>query len=567
MQTVLRALLVTALLFSLPALLPKLTYDRPGPVALVVDEAALRRYAQEQGLSFQQALASMRALGVIGVAFYEERVGNRASRGRGLYFRGDLLALVAPKSGFFPGWYYTTVPGAEEIPLPQHRVVWRGQTWIGFREDVSRVPLGPPPEVNLAYRMGFWVAYRPENHPLHPWPPKLPPQTGVYIFQGTEALGWPDRLNEVAKLLNAPVALIEGVRQAGVAQLARRSGALRLFSLRGEYQLKLPPKTAGRKYVLAARERGHQLLYFRPYPRFAETKEFLSEVKAGLARAGIPLGVPKVKSFRPAALRGVAWLGVLSGLLLYLTRLAPFLATLAGTSLLFLAFGYGGNQAGPLLTALVFPVLGFLEPFRGLFRWIAALGYALAGAVFLTVLGATPETLLGIKAFKGVGLVLVVPPFLYLLALLPKSNWQAVLTELYNHRIRLGEAALAGALLVGLALAFLRRGNDAPFVPGFELALRDQLQALMIRPRFKEIFGHASAVFALLGVGELPRWLVYALLAFGVIAEGSILDTFAHYHTPFWVSLIRTFNGALFGLLFGLIAWLFYRGVRRWLWP
>ncbi len=564
MARVLRALIALALLGALFALSPKLAYDRPGPVALVVDGAALRKYAVENGYRLTEALLALRKLEVTGVAFYEERVGNRASRGRGAYLEGSLLQLLAPKAGFIPGWYYTTVPDAEAIPLPQHRVVWRGETWVGFPEDVAKVPLGPPAELNPAYRLGFWIAYRPENHPLHPWPPVLPGETGVYVFAGTEALGWPDRLGAVAGMLNAPVALIEGVRQAGVARLAREVGAFRLFSLRGEYQLKLGPEVAAGKYALAARERGHQILYFRPYPSPEATERFLKELVARLDRAGIPRGVPEVKRYRPSRLRFVAWIGVLAGLLLYLLRLPTPLAFLTGGMLLLLAFGYGKDQAGPLLAALVFPVLGLLEPLSGLRRWLAALAYALAGAVFLTVLGARQETLWGLSAFRGVGLLLVLPPLLFLLAQLPRNGWQKTLATLYDHRVRLGEAALAGVLLVGLAIAFLRRGNDAPFVPGLELALRAHLEALMIRPRFKEIFGHTSAVFALLGYPSLPRWLTTALLAFGVIAEASILDSFAHYHTPFAVSLIRTLNGAVAGLFLGLLLWLGYRGVRRW---
>jgi len=566
-RNLLRGILALSLLFSLPALGPKLTFDRSGVVALVVDGKALGEYALAHGLSFFDALKSLRRLGVTGVAFYEETVEDRAKRGRGRYLSGELLSLIAPKAGFLPGWHYATVPGVKAIPLPQHRVVWRGETWVGFPEDVARVPLGPPLELVTAYRMGYWIAYRPENHPLHPWPPELPPQTGVYVFAGTEVLGWPDRVSEVATLLNAPVALIEGVRQAGIEALARTQGAYRLFSLQAEYQLKLAPEVAAGKYALAARERGHQILYFRPYPSQAQTERFLSVLQTRLARSNLSIGVPEVKTFRPSALRQVAWAGVLAGFLLYLLHLPWAIALFLGPALLLLAFGYGGDQAGPLLTALVFPVLGFLEPIRGLFRWFAALAYALAGAVFLTALGASYETLLGLKAFKGVGLVLLLPPVLYLLAQLPKQNWQQTLKALYDHRIRLGEAALAGVLLLALLIAFLRRGNDAPFVSGLELALRDQLQALMIRPRFKEIFGHTAAVFALLESRRLPGWVVRGLLAFGVIAEASILDTFAHYHTPFWVSLARTLNGAVYGLLFGVLAWLFYRGVRRWLWP
>ena len=564
MDRILKIALLVAGVLSLPALVPRLTFDRYGPVALVVDGRALREEAARTGRSFPELLRRYRERGVTGVAFYEARVQDLAERGLGQYLEGGVLALLAPKAGFLSGWYYTDLAQATAIPLPQHRVFWRDRAWVGFPADVARVPLGPPPELSTAYRMGYWIAYRPENHPWHPWPPEIPPQAGLIVFSGTEALGYPDRLREVAQRIHAPVALIEGTRQLGVPELAKRVGALRLFSLRGEYQLKLNPEVAARKYVLAARERGHRVLYFRPYPNPQSTDRFLATIREGLRAAGIPLGVPQVRTFHPSPYRAFAWLGVLAGLGLYLFRLPLALAPFVGAALLLLALGYGQSQAGPLLAALVFPVLGFLEPAKGLRRFGFALAYALLGALFLTVLGSQEATVLGLAAFRGVGLALVLPPMLYLLGRLSQTRWKEELLALFNHRLRLGEAALAGILMLALLVAFLRRGNDAPFVPGLELALRDQLQALMVRPRFKEVFGHAAAVFAL--TAGLPRWITEGLLAFAVIAEASILDTFAHYHTPLAISLARTLNGVWIGGMLGAIGWMVYRGLRRWWW-
>jgi len=565
-EVFLRALLVFFLLVTLPALSPRLAFDRPTPVALVADELALRELAQRSALELSAALSRLRALGTTGVAFYEEELKTRAERGRGRYLEGGLLSLLAPEAGFLPGWWYAAVPGAERIPAPQHRVFWQGERWIGFEQDVGRVPLGPPGELSLAYRMGFWIAYRPENHPLHPWPPEIPPQSGVIVFVGEEVLGWPDRVAELAERLAAPVALIEGTPQAGIRLLAERVGAMRLFSLQAEYQMKLAPETAAGKYALAARERGHQILYFRPYPTWEKTERFLKALTKRLEAAGIPVGEPAVKRFSPHPLALAAWGGVAAGLLLYLSRLPLALALPTGLVLVLLAFGYGKDQAGPLLVGLVFPVLGLLEPLRGLFRWLAALGYTLAGAVFLTALGSRWETLIGLEAFRGVGLLLVLPPLLFLLAQLPKQGWQDALARLYEHRVKLGELGLGLGLAGALALAFLRRGNQAPFVLAAELALRAHLEALMIRPRFKELVGHAALVFALLAERSLPPWVFKLLLAFGVVAEASILDSFAHYHTPFLVSVARTLNGILFGGILGLLGWAVYLGVRRWWW-
>ena len=563
MRRALLLLIALALLLSLPALWSRLAYDRPGPVATVVDARGLRARAAREGRSLIEALAELRKRGVVGVAFYEETLGDRADRGRGLYLPGQVMAVLAPQAGFLPGWYYAAVPGAASIPLPQHRVSWHGSTWVGFSLDVADVPLGPPPEIKTAHAMGLFIVYRPQNHPLHPWPPTLPEAVDAFVFVGEEALGWPDRLNEVAALLKAPVALIEGTPQRGLGLLAKRLGAYRLFSLRGAYLKKLGPERAASKYVLAARERGHQLLYFRPFTRPAEDARFLKRLSAGLQLAGIPLGPPRLKRFSPSPWRIFAWMGVLSGLLLLALAYPPRLSVLVAFFLLLIAFGVGGKQAGALLSGLVFPVVGFFLG-EGLGRWVWATLMSLIGAVFLAVLGSTPETVLGLSAFRGVALVLLLPPLLLALGFLPREGWRERLTALFEHRLRLGEAALALGLLLAVAVVFLRRGNDTPLVPGLELALRDLLQSLMIRPRFKEIVGHAAAILAFLE--PWPAWIRNGLLLLTAVGEASILDSFAHYHTPFWISFVRSLNGIAFGVILGLLLVGLYRGLKRWLW-
>ena len=562
MRHLLSGLVLLSLVLSLPTIWERLDYDRRGPVALVLDGAGLREEARREGKDLVELLWEYRRAGVGAVAFYVESVADRAARGRGEYLEGSELNLVAPEAGFIPGWFYASVPGAELIPLPQHRVYWRGQTWIGFASDVANVPLGPPPETRAAYLMGYLVVYRPKNDPLAPWPPEIPPEAGAYVFVGEEALGWPDRLEEAASLLKAPVAVIEGTSQKGLDRLAERLGALRLFSLRGEYQLKLPPRTAARKYVLAASERGHQLLYFRPYPKRGETADFLAELVRGLDARGIELGEPRVKEYRGEP--GWAWVGAVAGLALLIWHLPWQVGVLLAPLLVLAAFAVGRDQAGPLLLGMVFPVLGWLGEERGLLRWVLAVSYALLGGLLLAALGSDWRTLVGLSAFRGVALLLVVPPALFLITRLPKRGWREVIEGLWNHRLRLGEAALAAALALALLVALLRRGNDAPFVPQLELALREHLSAVMVRPRFKEMFGHAVAVFALLT--DLPRWVRVSLLAVGVVAEASILDSFAHYHTPLAVSMARSLNGAALGLLIGVALALIYRGAKRWLW-
>ncbi len=195
--------------------------------------------------------------------------------------------------------------------------------------------------------------------------------------------------------------------------------------------------------------------------------------------------------------------------------------------------------------------------------WLRALGYALMGAVFLTALGSRPESLLGLAPFKGVSLTLLLPPLLVAYSFLEK-DLKAMLLRLWNHPVRLGEAFLVAVGLGLLALALLRRGNEAPIVPEWELKLRSLLQEAMVRPRFKEVFGHALFPLALLL--PWPRWAQNALLFLAALGVASILNTFSHFHTPFLISLFRTLNGALLGLALGLIGVILVRRLWRWWW-
>lgn len=564
MRAFLQGLLFLAALLSLPALGPRLKADRPGPVALLMDGKALEDEARARGEDLLTALRRYRALGVEGVAFPERFLKDWVDAGALLYRTGaELKEMGLPAR---PGWYYLQGEGwlldllERAYELPKERV----GPWLGFPLDVLAFPaFYDPKAIRQAKAEGFYVAVRPINHRfrrLDPALPIVPQEADAVIFAGLEALGYPYRLEEAQALVGAPVALIEGTPQPGLAAF-REKGILRLFSLRYEWQLTLSPEEAAAKYVLAARERGHKLLYLRPYPYPQDTERLLKELLQGLKASGIPLGRPEPPPFTPSPFRLAAWVGVLAGLGLLALGL-PHGPLVAGLLFLF-ALGYAGGQGGALLAALVFPVLGFLGPRNGLWLWLRALGYALLGALFLSVLGSRPESLLGLTPFKGVSLTLLVPPLLVAYSFLEK-DLKAMVLRLWNHPVRLGEAFLVAVGLGLLALALLRRGNEAPIVPEWELRLRSLLQEAMVRPRFKEVFGHALFPLALLL--PWPRWVQNALLFLAALGVASILNTFSHFHTPFLISLFRTLNGALLGLALGLLGVILVRRLWRWWW-
>ncbi|MFN3179897.1 MAG: DUF5693 family protein, partial [Thermus sp.] len=305
MKPLLNALVLLALIPSLLALKPRLQAERPGPVVLVVDAEAVREEAKSQGKSLREVLEAYRALGVGGVAFPERFVKDWVGQGALLYRGGrELLEAGLPAK---PGWFYLKGEPwlvshlATAYDLPAERL----GPWLGFPLDVQAFPaFYPLEEIRAAKEAGFFVVVRPINQRyrrLDPSLPIVPPQADAVVFAGLEALGYPHRLEEAKELVPVPVALIEGTPQPGLTAY-REKGTLRLFSLRYEWQLTLTPEEAADKYVLAARERGHQLLYLRPYPYRQDTERFLKRIREGLEASHIPLGQPRVRGFTPSPL-------------------------------------------------------------------------------------------------------------------------------------------------------------------------------------------------------------------------------------------------------------------------
>lgn len=575
--TLLRALIVLALIPSLLALTPRLQAEHPGPVVLVIDGNEVNDEARLSGQTFEQTLAQYKSEGIGGVAVYEQTVGSLLEQGLLLSQAGGTLSLQYPQAGFRLGWSYLAGDPeflrriAAQWDIPSEFRSAGGRTWLGTPVNVASYPVGYDAELVRRLKAdGYYLVFRPINAPRRklPTPPAgpaiVPPEADAIVFNGTEVLGIPNQLEEAIPLLQGkPIGWIEATPQEGFPRLARELPVLRLFSLKPEWQDKLKPAEVADKFVLAARERGHQILYLRPYATPEDTRTLLARLKDDLERSHIPIGTPKVRDFTPSPLRLAAWVGVLAGLaLLALGYPAGWGWPLAGLLLLG-ALGYARSDAGPLLAALVFPVLGFLERRRGMGLWLAAVLYALAGVVFLAALGSDPRTVLGLETFKGVSLTLVVPPLLVALSFLPAA-WKPALERLWAHPVRLGEVSLVLLGLAAVALAVLRRGNDAAgsIVPEWELQLRAWLQDAMVRPRFKEIFAHALAPIALLI--PWPTWIKNGMLILIAVGIASILNTFSHYHTPLEISLFRVLNGILVGLILGGLGLLVVRRLRRW---
>ena len=584
------AVVAVALAFAATLLLERARIEGGSErVTFVMDGPALREQAALLGEDPFILARAYQALGLPGIALYEETPETLARAGRVVALLGrEARALAVSMNEALPDvpgdatLLSEIEPGALAAMLAKHdpparQVTIAGRTWWWWPAESLRTrPAGPDAaDVAAWHDAGFEIAYRPRNFPnLQGVGSDFPSEARYLIHAGLQVAGHPDALNDtVAAAEHRLTALIEGTPQDGFATVASQVPTVRLLSFTQEHQnLRLSPTDLVDKYLLAVGERGVRLLYVRPYTEEqqgdmrANTEALIAGLTAALKREGYeigPLPLPSSEMAGPAWARIAAAIGILAALALLARRFRQpwgVLAALAVAALAVAAAGVSASAAA-LIAALVFPVLGFAILPWPIWTLLAATGISLVGAALLSAVGSERATMLALQPFVGVGATLVVPPALFLAwVLLRERGPIAWLRRLWGHQVRLGEVAIALAALLALALVFVRRGNVPSIgVSEIELALRSLLSDLFVRPRFKELLGHPLAFVALAQAGW-PRWVRGGLLVAGVVAQASILNSVSHYHTPMLVSLQRS----LIALALGLIAGALLLALVRW---
>jgi len=209
-------------------------------------------------------------------------------------------------------------------------------------------------------------------------------------------------------------------------------------------------------------------------------------------------------------------------------RLAAALALFAATSLLTLlgtAFVFG------LLTNVTYSLV--LQQFRG-----------------VSLLHAAPIALVAIYVFLYTG-----------------KSVSGQLRKLMRLEVTVF-GLIVTAVLAAVGYYYMTRTGNAGQVTSLELMFRNALEsAFGVRPRTKEfLIAHPLLVFGLfLSLRYRAAWV---LMIAGVLGQLSMVDTFAHIHSPILLSLIRSLLGLGLGLVIGLLLialWQLGEGAwRRW---
>lgn len=511
-------------------------------------------------------------------------------------------------------------PGVLSLPGDFYRWEVEG---LGF--PAAEIEAAAAQGFNIYLQLAYWPDADAKSIPRLLEPLQQLPQLSGILFRDSQLPGIPEHTAVLAgelEKLAAPIVAVEFFdRQApNLNRLVRaleHNEILRLHAItRGEME-ELPVQRILQRFRLAAAERNNQLLLLR----FAGEKltgtawldyntAVCQEMGTTLHSAGFETGTPAPFTSLPFSRLNMMLLGagVAAAAVLLLRRLnfSPALATALGAGGLLVTAALllrGGSVVGfdtielvrkalALAAALVFPILAILvagswfgnrslRNTTSAFALMAAV--SLAGALLLSALCSDLLYMVKLDQFGGVKAALSLPPlFLFLYFSLHRGPGAeaakrpaATVTFLISlwERLRrfLGQPLLVGTTLAAVALLVLlyiyisRAGNESLFVSDLELRLRLLLDDLLVvRPRTKEfLIGHPFMLLALYYGYRFRGGAV--LVALGAIGQVSLINSFAHLHTPLLITLIRTFWGLGLGILLGLAAILVLNALFRYL--
>ncbi|ADL08442.1 DUF5693 family protein [Thermosediminibacter oceani] len=412
------------------------------------------------------------------------------------------------------------------------------------------------------------------------------------LFEKKQVLGYPEYLPVLAEEMNRyrlTLGQVEFYNQRGFDKLATLldQRVIRMHSVTDEEMQTIEPQELVDRLTLAARERNIRILFLKFLPasdverRFEINAGYMEKVVTRLKTAGLQLEAGNGTIPRPfepfhhsPILLFLIGLGPLAGGMLFLEKLGikrtSILAGLTaigvlGLALAFFAFPLLARKMVALASVIVFPTLSIiclvprqaLKPWQAVLRMSQMTVFSLMGALMVSGVLADTSFMLKLQQFSGVKVAYLFPVLFVACAffiLYGEGTPGERLKKLMDQPVLVKYLLLAAALAVVGIVYLTRTGNEgAVGVSALELKFRALLdRALGVRPRTKEfLIGH-PLMLVLLCLGYRDhRYLPILILA--SIGQVSMVNTFAHIHTPFIISFVRSINGLILGTMAGLV--------------
>lgn len=439
------------------------------------------------------------------------------------------------------------------------------------------------------------------------------------LFDGEETPGYAEEpedrhLDEFAQLLNERgigIAAIENLRgaQRGFETLAKETNynVARLYSLSGRDSA-LDPDILADRFALAAKDRNIRMMFIHTAVqtnsvegKITDTIENIVESLEGpegaiqrIQNYGFEMGTASAfdvaemagqNYFRWIAIIGaVALVALLVSIFVPPLTLLSFVLGLVGVAGLYVLRPHVMEQALALFAAISAPTIAMVFAVRKIDRLhevgqTMSTGRRLAHSILLFLrtsamsLMAVPFIIallhhvtyqLVLDQFRGVSLLHLAPialTALYVLFYRKNSAFGSV------GKIMRMPVTIAMVVIVAIAgvagLYYLSRTGNSGSASSLEIAFRNLLENTVgVRPRTKEfLLGHPILIAGIF-VALKYRHAIYVLII-ASIGQLSMVDTFAHIHTPVWISLVRDLLGIGFGIIVGLVFVLLWQIIER----
>ncbi len=405
---------------------------------------------------------------------------------------------------------------------------------------------------------------------------------------------WP----EISKLLAEkfksegwPLLSAEFFSQKGLSAVASKMNynVVRMHPISEAELAKYSENQIVERFQLATSERNMGIALVRVYSKLSleDNAAYLNDIATAITDKGKELGGMGVSP----DMQPKAWVLILVSLAVAAAAvplcarlnfkqwsiIVPALAFLVAVALVVLGKAGFAQKLIALGAAIVYPTLGVMlfasdRPQKLLSAIASLLAMSLVslmGALLVVGTLSTTNYMTGTAVFAGVKvaqfipLVLMAVYFIYR-AFIHNTN-ETILTvskDIVKRPVSIGLLCLGLVALVILAMFMMRSGNDAVTVSDLERSFRSFLdQLLVVRPRTKEfMFAHPLMLLVLYYGYNKKLW---PLVILGGIGQVSLVNTFAHLHTPIWVSLWRTANGLILGILLGLVLIVVVRYIEK----
>jgi len=501
----------------------RVEYDKKNKnVEICVDFEQITNLCKKENYELKNFLERIKIIGVSSIVIPEESFSSICQDKNIAYFseedvkKYELIGLLSPAVTISPEIIVVKDKNLAEYlkriiefktGLPQKITKSGNYSIIKINEGLKQIGWGyHPGKIEFIKKYGFGLIFKPYRQF---WVPEdLSENFSLLILTGE----FDKEIIPVLKDRNIKIAVQEFSEEEKKYKKYLIPVSENVFRMH-RIDFEMPPEYAFYRWMRAVKERNCRVIYFDFYENknIEENLDYLRNVTLKL----------KEKNFNLSQVQSQQ-------------KITNFFGCLSKFFALFLSILI------PVISVLFFkkiPNKNFITVF------FAISFFNIFGSILISAFLSRTEFFVKLDEFRGVRIALISPLFFALPILFSLEE----IRKFFSKPVNFCGIILAVILFLFLVVVAVRTENVTQ-IPKAESWARLSLEKIFgVRPRFKEfLVGHP---LLLLGLAFNSK----AFILLGLLGQTSIINTFLHAHTPFYICLLRTLYGLITGFIIGLV--------------